>query len=86
MYHLDYSGHPSAPLRFLEHKDAVEKSVEVHFIRWIAIYPLDNVIRSLNNQALEDRIRRRHIADPHPTPILSSFCRVNASINGFPEV
>ena len=29
----------------------------VHFVRWIAIYPLDRVIRSLNNRGLFSRSR-----------------------------
>ena len=28
---------------------------EVHFIRWIAIYPLGNVIYSLNNRSQDDK-------------------------------
>ena len=34
--------------------------VGVHFIRWIAIYPLVRVIRSLNNRRSVDRDVRRH--------------------------
>ena len=33
--------------------DKMYSNQYVHFIRWIATYPLDKVIRSLNNRGLE---------------------------------
>ena len=34
----------------------INELVGVHFIRWVAIYPLDNVIHSQNNQGQLDTL------------------------------